>query len=168
MKTLVILALAGMMSMANAQAPGRGGPGPGEGRDMKAMLGLDDATASKVEKLRDDHQKNVIALRAKMKTTRVDFQSMMRKDNPDESALLAKQKELSALKGELQESMLKHRLAVAKLLTPEQQKLMREHRGAGIYSEGGKGRPGRMMDGRHGRSSMKHHRGSGRGESCCR
>jgi len=168
MKTFVILALAGLMSMANAQSPTGDPQGPGKGRNLESIPGLDDATAAKIEQLRTEHMKSVIALRAKTKSAQVDFRSMMRKDNPDESAILSKQKEISSMKGELAASQLKHRFAVMKLLTPEQQKFFQERRGRGIGEGRGKGMRGRGFRDGHGRRQARHLRdGSGPGD-CCR
>ncbi len=168
MKTALVLALAGLMSTANAQSPMRDDTAPRMQQKMEGTPGLDDATAAKIEQLRADHQKAAIALRAKMKAAQVDFRMMMQKDNPDESAILSKQKEISGIRGELAASRLKHQFAVRKLLTPEQQKLFRKHGARGIGQGRGMGDRGRGFRGNHGRHRTKFHRGA-RGEgSCCR
>jgi len=171
MKTIFILTLAALMSTANAQRATRvtsDSPESGRDRDLKTILELDDATAEKIEKLRIDYQKNLITLRAKMKTVKVDFRSMMKKDTPDESAILSKQKEIFGIKSDIRESGLKHRFAVAKLLTAEQKELLREHRGRGIGKGRRDGLRGRGTEKHGSRSFRKHRKGSRGMKSCCR
>jgi Spy/CpxP family protein refolding chaperone len=152
MKTLVIAALIALVSVSYAQTPERRGAGYGSGQGrgggegMMEMLDLDSATAAKVAKLRDEHQKDRIALRAKLETARVEFRAAMRKDPVDEKAALSKQKEVASVREQLQTSALEHRFAVAKLLTPEQRKIFMDHAGRGAMMDGegrGIGRGGR-------------------------
>ncbi|HLB00128.1 MAG TPA: Spy/CpxP family protein refolding chaperone [Bacteroidota bacterium] len=174
MKTFVIFALAAMISTANAQRLENRDPRPRDGRNLRDSTGLDQATMAKIQKLREDHQKNVIALRAKMKTARVDFRSMRRQDKPDEAALLAKQKEISGIRGELEAAMLRHRLAVGNMLTPEQREHLKEHRrgdfaaGPGFSGNHRMEGAGRGMRGHRGGNFMNHRRGMRGGCSCNR
>lgn len=138
MKSLIMIALAAAVTLGNAQPFGDRGPGTGRGEGVRKMLNLSDEAAEKIQKMRDDHRKGQIALRAKLAAARIDFRSMMRADAPDEKLAMAKQKEMSALRAEMEEARFSHRLAVAKLLTPEQRMLMKEHQGEGF----GKGRAG--------------------------
>jgi Spy/CpxP family protein refolding chaperone len=167
MKAMIIAALVALVSVSYAHSPdgwgaGRGaghgrGMGPGGGEGIVRMLDLDSATAVKVAKLHDEHQKDRIALRAKLETARVEFRAAMRKDPVDEKAALAKRKEMGSIREQLETSALEHRFAVGKLLTPEQRKLLREHagRGAGAMMEDDRGHG----DGRYGDGPMRHHRG---------
>jgi Spy/CpxP family protein refolding chaperone len=165
MKTMVIAALIALVSVSYAQSPGgwgmgrgeghgRGaghgrGMGPGGGEGIAQMLDLDSATAAKVAKLHDEHQKDRIALRAKLETARVEFRAAMRKEPVDEKAALAKRKEMGSIREQIGTSALEHRFAVAKLLTPDQRKLLKDHWG---------GR-GMMMEDGDGEGSMMHRRG---------
>lgn len=178
MKSFIITALAAVFVLGvagNAQPAGGRGPGrgfgPGPGQDLKETLKLDDATAAKIEKLRDEFRKERIALRAKLETARVEFHSAMRKEEPDEKAALAKQKEMSGIRERIRSSALEHRFAVSRLLTPEQRAALRERggRGGGFPGDGGNGcdcRDGcdeggrRMRDGR-GARAPRHHRSEG-------
>lgn len=165
MKSLIIIALAAAVSLGNAQPAGERGAGQGRGEGFRKMLSLNDETVNKIQKLRDDHRKGQIALRAKLDAARVDFRALMRADAPDEKLAMAKQKEMSAVRAEMQAGRLTHRFAVAKLLTPEQRMQMKEkgnHRFGKGRSDGDEccdgGRPvkkhrrmGRHeMDGRYG------------------
>ena len=169
MKTLSIVvlgvALAACVTVGNAQPVGDRGMRAGRGERVREMLNLSEETADKIEKLREEHRKNQIALRAKLDAARVEFHSLMRKDSPDEQLAMAKQKEMSAIRGELQAAGLAHRFAVGKLLTPEQRKIWRERAGErlGIGDQGCRGCGGdddRPM--KHRRES-RHHRMEGRG-----
>lgn len=175
MKTVVIAALIALASIGYAQPPegrgfGRGsgrGMGPGGGEGMNEMLGIDSATAVKIAKLRDEHQKNRIALRAKLETARVEFRAAMRKEPADEKAAMAKQKEMASIREQLQSSALEHRFAVGKLLTPEQRAKLNARRGDRMKGEGmgfGRGdRGGRGCDGECcGDRPMRHRRGDHR------
>lgn len=129
MKTLIILALAGLIGTTQAQPFRDGGDRDVQRENLHKILNLDDATTKKIEQLREDHQKKQIALRAKLQTARLEMRTLMRADNLDRAALLAKQKEISGIREEMQTSKLSHRLDVYGLLTPEQQKIWKEHRG---------------------------------------
>ena len=177
MKTLVIAALVAIVSIGFAQdtdqrVEGRGmgygrgaGKGPGGGERMKEMLGIDSATAAKIAKLRDENQKDRIALRAKLETARVEFRAAMRKDPVDEKTAMAKQKEMGSIREQLQTSALEHRFAMEKLLTPEQRRMLREHRGGDRWGDrqgfgrGDRGWRGGDCCGGH---LMKHRRGDRR------
>ena len=160
MKSLIIvIGLAAVVALGNAQPFGERGRGEGRGGDFRDMLNLNDETAAKIEKMRDEHQKRQIALRAKLSAARIDFRSLMRSDAPDEKLAMAKQKEMSAIRAEMREARLAHKLAVGKLLTPEQRKLIKERRGAG-FARGGAGMGGCTDDERpmKRRDGRRHHR----------
>jgi Spy/CpxP family protein refolding chaperone len=125
---------------------------------MREMLDLDSATAAKIAKLSDEHRKGRIALRAKLETARVDFRAAMRKDPVDEKAALARQKEMASIREQMQTTALEHRFAVAKLLTPDQRKMLKEHM-RGRWMTMGDGFDDDHGDGRHGDGPMKHGRG---------
>ena len=176
MKTLMMAALAAFVTLGTAQTPGGRGPGPGRGEGLREKLNLSDEAAGKIDQLGDEHRKNQIALRAKLAAARVEFRSLMRQDTPDEKLAMAKQKEMSAIREELQAARLAHRFAVSKLLTPEQRKMlkerpgrgfgMREHRGPGfgMGDDGGGGCCDNDRPMKHRRGSHRHrHRMDGRG-----
>jgi Spy/CpxP family protein refolding chaperone len=52
---------------------------------------------------------------------RLELRALWVQTNPDEVKILAKQKEMNALKAQLQEKSTKNRLEMLKILTPEQQ-----------------------------------------------
>jgi len=92
----------------------------------------------------------------------------------DEAALLAKQKEISGIRGELEAAMLRHRLAVGNMLTPEQREHLKEHRrgdfaaGPGFSGNHRMEGAGRGMRGHRGGNFMNHRRGMRGGCSCNR
>ncbi len=157
MKTLIIIALAAFVTLGNAQPFGGRGGAAVRGGEFRKMLNLDEETAGKIENMRDEHRKNQIALRAKLSAARIDFRSLMRADAPDEKLAMAKQREMSSIRAEMQAARLAHRFAVDKLLTPEQRMLMKEHRGSG-FARGRAGMDGCCSDDR----PMKHRGGKER------
>jgi Spy/CpxP family protein refolding chaperone len=145
MKSLIIFALAVCVTLGMAQnVPDQGTPPSGRQR-LREQLNLSDAQKDQIARLRDENQKNRIALRAKLDAARVEFRSLMRGPDPDEKLVMAKQKEMSAIRDELQASALANRFAMQKVFTPEQRKMMRD----GMADRFG------MMDGRQGWSGMR-------------
>jgi Spy/CpxP family protein refolding chaperone len=52
--------------------------------------------------------------------------------NPNDDKIMATQKELQSLRDQMQDRMTAHRLAVLKILTPEQQSAMQSYGGRGM------------------------------------
>lgn len=135
MKSIIVILVGIAAFIAVGYAGPFGGHGRGDRDGLRELLKLDDATAEKIGKLRDEHRKGQIALRARLDGSRVDFRSLMRADQPDEKQAMAKQKEMSSIRQEIQAAALAHRFAVGKLLTSEQRIVLREHAG-GRYGMG--------------------------------
>ena len=114
---------------------GRGpGYGPCAGGDMAALSGLN-LTAAQTEKIstmRDSFRREIKPLQDKMFSKRGDLRLLWLEKSPDQQKILAAQKELRAVRGELQDKMTAHHLAVLKVLTPEQQTKLRSHMGRGM------------------------------------
>jgi len=83
-------------------------------------LNLTDAQQEKLDDLRFQHQKMMIQKNADLKQAKLEMRNMMRKAEVDEKAVLEKQKRISALKSEISETRLKHRLEMRKVLTKDQ------------------------------------------------
>ena len=111
-------------------------------------LNLTDQQKQQMDDLRFQHQKVMIQKNAELKEAKLDLQNMMRNVNVDEKAVLAQQKKVSTLKGNIAEERLKQRLAMRKLLTKEQLEMLIKHernrRGFG-RSRGDGGGPRHMM-----------------------
>lgn len=93
---------------------------------MLERLKLSDDQHNQIEKLRTEFQKQQIGQRAKVQTARVELRQLMRADNPDKAAIEKKINEVSQLGAQLQVTRVNRLLAVRKILTPEQQKMIRE------------------------------------------
>jgi Spy/CpxP family protein refolding chaperone len=64
-------------------------------------------------------------IKTELKIKQMELQALWKEDNPDAKKILAKTKEISALRASLQEKMINHKLAILKILTPEQRKMMK-------------------------------------------
>jgi Spy/CpxP family protein refolding chaperone len=139
---LAVVLIAALSTVAYAQ------PAPGPGRDraphvgqgfhggpggVMAKLNLTEDQQAQVEKLRLDLQKKQVALRSKVDIARLEIKEMFNAPSPDRSAIEKKMKEVSDLQFQQKLNGLDHLFAVKTILTPEQQKLWKEHmKGAGM------------------------------------
>jgi len=127
MTTLLVVALLATTAFAWGRGWGRG-PGAGfcGGPDERAFsqLNLTADQTAKIKALREAHLKDVTPLREKMFSKRNELRLLWLKDNPDEAKILAVQKEMRALRDQLEDKRTSHRIAAFKVLTPEQQQKM--------------------------------------------
>lgn len=108
----------------------------------EAFLGLSKEQIAKMQGLRDRFYNETRDLRYDMAQKRLEMRKLFMDPKTDDATLLAKQKEMSALRQKLQDKMAQMMIEGRKILTPEQlQKLDRMGMGAG----GGMGFG--MMDG---------------------
>ena len=150
---VAILAVALLVTagVAMAQGWGRGagyGPGeygPGHGpRGAWAGLNLTPEQKQKMQALQEKFLKENLPLRNEMQIKQLELRTLWAQSNPDEEKILSKQKEINALRAQLQEKGTKNRLEMRKILTPEQQAQL------GAYGPGfgmGYGMKGGMMGG---------------------
>ena len=124
---LTTLLVVGTISIAFSQGRGRRGRGMGTGLHEKRMvtkapaeLNLTKEQQEKMQSLRIDFQKETLPLRNEMQIKRLELQQLWMADELDEEAIVAKSKEISALRNQLEENMIRHRIAVTKVLTKEQ------------------------------------------------
>jgi Spy/CpxP family protein refolding chaperone len=123
--TLVVLPLF-VASVALSQERPRRPEGAMVGPRLLERLNLNNDQKSQIEKLRAEFQKQQIAQRAKVQTARVELRQVLRAENPDKSAIEKKINEVAQLNAQLQTARVNHLLNVRKVLTPEQQKMIRE------------------------------------------
>lgn len=124
---LVILALA-TTSFAYGWGQGpRSGRGPGYGPcqsgEVRGLAGVN-LTAeqeSKIKSLRDAHLKEIKPLQDQLFSKRGELKLLWLQQQPSEEKIKAVQKEICNLRDRLQDKQTSHRLAVLKVLTPEQQ-----------------------------------------------
>ena len=133
---LMVVALLATAGMAMAQGWGRGmgyGPGPGAGYGPGAGpgygpqgswgpgLSLTAEQNQKIQAMRESFFKETLPLRNEKQTKQLELRTLWAQTNPDQDKILAKQKEINALRAQLQEKGTRHRLEMRKVLTPEQQ-----------------------------------------------
>ena len=150
MKKLMIavlaVALLATSGVVMAQGPG-GGPGMGRGPGMGMGYGPNDPgygpgawaqklnlTAEQTQKmqaLREGFFKETVPLRNEMTIKKLELQTLWAQAKPDEAKILAKQKEINALRAQFQEKATKNRLEARNILTPEQQAQLGSYGGYG-------------------------------------
>ncbi len=133
---LMVVALLATAGMAMAQGWGRGmgygpgpgaeyGPGSGMGYGPKGSWGpalnLTAEQNQKIQAMRESFFKETLPLRNEMQIKQLELRTLWAQTNPDQEKILAKQKEINALRAQMQEKATKNRLEMRKVLTPEQQ-----------------------------------------------
>ncbi len=86
----------------------------------KQMTNLKTAMIKETEPLKTD-----------LKVKGMELMELWKDDNPDAKKILAKVQEINGLKLKLQEKMINHKLAMMKILTPEQKTMMKGMMGMG-------------------------------------
>ena len=133
---LGILVMGGTVLVATAQErPRRAGR---EGRPdlatLQAELGLTAEQAAQMQKARADGRKQAIRQRADLAIARLELEELMGAPVVDQKAIDAKVAAISGLEAAGLKARTDQRLALRKMLTPEQQEkmkqLMRENRGS--------------------------------------
>ncbi len=126
------LAVAGTALVASAQ---QAGPGPqrhdGGRAGFQQALGLSDEQVTQLRKLRQDDRKQAIRRRADMQIARMELNEALGAPTIDEKVVAAKVQALTQLQSSALRARVDQRLALARILTPEQrakmQQLRREH-----------------------------------------
>lgn len=126
--------------------------GPGDGRGCRAgweasyeKLNLTDAQKTKIEALRDENYKATRPLREKLFDKSVELRRLWLQANPDKDKIGAAQKEMRALRNEMEDKVTALRLEIRKVLTPEQREKLADmpwDRGPGFGPRGGMRGPG--------------------------
>ena len=101
--------------------PGAWGPG----------LNLTPEQTQKMQALQESFFKETIPLRNEMMVKKLELQTLWAQTKPEQEKILAKQKEINALRVQLQERATKNRLEARNILTPEQQAQLGSYRGYG-------------------------------------
>ena len=110
---LLVLALGlglGLAAAAGAQPMGKGmGHGPGH------MMNLTPEQAGKLFDLKEKFHTDTSALRKQMWIKRAELAALWKAEKPDQAAITAKQKELNALRDQVQEKMTAFRIEAKKI-----------------------------------------------------
>ena len=154
-----LMAAAAMVLMANiatAQPP-QGGMMRREmmkerpGNSPLEDLGLSDAQKTQIRQAMLDTRKKNIDVEAKLKLATIELHELMAVDAPDQAKINAKISEVSKQRETLMRNGIETKLAVQKILTPEQRKKMQELRpfmfGRGRHGARPFGGPGMMHRG---------------------
>ncbi len=129
------LAVAGTLVAAGAVAVWAQEPGPGRrgewtGRPdparLQAELGLTADQAAQLKKLRDDGRKQAIRQRADLSIARIELEEAMDASTVDEKLVAARVKAVSDLEASALQARTNQRLAMRRVLTPEQQEKMKQ------------------------------------------
>jgi len=91
------------------------GPGMGQGMGMRWLMNLTPEQASQVFDLRQKFMNDTANLRKDMMLKGMELAKLWKAENPDEQAILAKVKELGALRAQFMEKAAAQRLAVRKI-----------------------------------------------------
>ncbi len=121
--------------------------------ELAAALKLTDAQRAKVADIRERQMRRGIQLRADLALARLDLRKLLRADKPSTTAIDAQIDRMARLRADLTKARIGSLLEMRALLTPEQQKILRERGGAwgerGMGERrmgGGFGAPGRDED----------------------
>jgi len=123
-----------------------------------------------MDALRVAHMKEVLPTQTDLRIKEVELNALWRVDEPDAKKIIAKVKEIGALREKLEIGRINQRFEMRKILTPEQRKAMgkmgmgrgmrgEERRMHGMRGEGGRGMQGQGQ----GRGQGK---GRGQGGNC--
>ena len=121
------------------------GPGPGRGHGYCREAGLEklnltDDQKAKIEALQTANWKAIRPLREKMFDKAVELRKLWLQANPDKDKITAAQKELRAIRDDMQDKNTVMKLEIRKVLTPEQNEKLADMgwgRGPGFGPRGG-------------------------------
>jgi Spy/CpxP family protein refolding chaperone len=116
---MVGLALVAMGGVAVAAGPGYGHRGQGNCAGFD-RLNLTADQKTKLTEMQERNWKELLPLKNEMHTKRLELQTLWSAPNPDKNKIQAKQKELNALRDQLQAKTTDFRIQTRSILTPEQ------------------------------------------------
>jgi Spy/CpxP family protein refolding chaperone len=119
------LVVAGTAVAVTAQERPRGDRRPDRAA-IQAELGLSAEQAAQLKKLRIEGRKQAIRQRADLAVARLELAELMDAPTVDEKAVAAKVKAISDLQGAVLKARTDERLAMRRLLSPEQQEKMKQ------------------------------------------
>ena len=117
---------------------GAGGPGargagmhggPGMGHELGEKLNLSDDQRTKLADIHDRHERAAIPIHGDLRVASLDLRKLMRADKPDLRTIDAQIDRIASLRASLHKARVAGMLEARAVLTPAQQKLMREHHG---------------------------------------
>ena len=123
----------------------------GEGREIDRLgtkLKLSDTQKDQIEKLRIEHQKGMVDLKAKLEKARIELREVIGKPDFSRNEYLTSHTKMAKFREEIQLAVTNHHMDVLELLNPEQRKIFSEERldGKGQRKIWKKGRGGCSVD----------------------
>ena len=129
---------AGRCPMMTGPEHGAGGAlGMLDSPQVKAALGLTDDQVARLSQIKVETEKAAIKTKADIAVQRIELRELLKADNPDRDTVMKKVQEVSDLTGQLMQEHVQALLSAKTILTPEQQKKLREFRASQRW-----GRPG--------------------------
>jgi Spy/CpxP family protein refolding chaperone len=166
MKRILAFVLAGILLLGTGSALAQ--PPSDEdipqARNVKPLIGklnLNEQQKKQVEQMRFDMQKQLIGVRGKLQTARLELHQLLAADTPDKAAIEKKMNEIAQIRVQKESVRLDHWFQVNSLLTPDQQKVWKEALKHPFRSRARGWMGQRMRDGRgpHGDRSFMGRRG---------
>ncbi len=114
------------MTHQHGQGAAYGPGGHGHGAGMARALNLSQEQMDKIRDLKKRHYNETKALRQDIMQKRLEARNLFTDPTADEGAIVAKQREISALQQKLRDQMVQLRLEERRILTPEQLKKLGE------------------------------------------
>ncbi|MHB8773394.1 MAG: Spy/CpxP family protein refolding chaperone [Syntrophales bacterium] len=122
--TVMVMALvAASPAMANREWRGGFGSGPGNVADVAGVPGLNlsPEQTERIGALRAAHRRDIRPLQEQLMGKSRQLREFWLARNPDQERIMALQREVHDLRGQLLEKLAAYRLGVLRMLTPEQQ-----------------------------------------------
>ncbi|HUH67022.1 MAG TPA: Spy/CpxP family protein refolding chaperone [Syntrophales bacterium] len=144
MTLVAVVVVTALATFAFAYGPGwgRGHGGAdcyGPDTSYLSRLNLTPEQTAKVNALREAYLKDTKPLTDRMFSKRGDLKLLWLQTNPDQAKIIATQKEIRALRDQMQDKMTAYRLDVLKVLTPAQQEQLKASRWGRGFGPGMKG-----------------------------
>ena len=95
---------------------------------IESKLNLTDAQKDQIEKLRLDHQKAMVDLKANLEKARIESREVMSKDDFTRSEYLTTHNKMVKLREDIQLAAAKHRMDVLELMNKDQRKILAQER----------------------------------------
>jgi len=133
--SITLLAALLVVAVSSSALAFNGGYGRGRGGSDyggAAALNLSAEQTAKIRELREAQWNDIRPLQEKMFSKRGELRSLWLQKNPDENRITAVNKEIRSLRDQMQDKMLSYRLAIFKILTPEQKDQVQSFRGRGF------------------------------------
>ena len=162
---LLLAMIAGTAVAADARCFGQGGGmeqrGFGHRCEMTQELNPTPEQVSQWKELKESFRSEILPVRNQLFSKRMELAGLLAQPDADPETIKSKHAEVIALRGELQEKAMDHRLAFRGTLTPEQLSLWIARKAARHGGRMGHGREGFPDGGMHHGGGMKPHRGMG-------